>query len=56
MTAVFTSGPLSPDVALGVKIGTAMSRNKFATDPAVIATVVDELYETAGRRVDLLTE
>lgn len=50
------SGPLSPDVALGIKIGTVMSRNQFATDPLVIAAVVDELYETAVGRIDLLTE
>ena len=50
------SGPLSPDVTLGIKLSTVMSRNQFATDPAVIAAVVEELYETAGGRLDLLAE
>lgn len=50
------SHPLSPDVALGIKISTVMSRNQFETDAAGIAGVVDELYATAGDRIDLLTE
>ncbi|KJL24328.1 hypothetical protein RL72_01819 [Microbacterium azadirachtae] len=50
------SHPLSPDDALGIKIRTVVSRNQFATDPDVIAAVVDQLYETASGRLDLLAE
>ena len=50
------SHPLSPDVTLGIKISTVMSRNQFETDPVAINAVVDELYATAGGRLDLLTE
>lgn len=50
-----SSRPLHPDVALGIRISTVMSRNQFEADPAA-ATVVDELFATGGDRVYLLTE
>lgn len=46
-----SSGPLHPDVALSVKLSAIMSRNRYTKDPA---SVIAELYEVAGDRLDLL--
>ncbi|UUE19312.1 hypothetical protein [Microbacterium sp. J1-1] len=43
---------LHPDVTLGIAISCVMSRNRYTRDPA---PVIDELYATAGGRLDLLT-
>lgn len=42
---------LSPDAALGVRLGAICSRNRYTTDPG---PVVDELREAAGSRTDIL--
>lgn len=44
---------LSRDTALSVQIDAICSRNRYTNDPA---PVVADLRETAGDRVDLLTE
>ena len=43
---------LHPDVALSIRLGAIMSRNQYTRDPA---PVIDELYTTAGDRLDILT-
>lgn len=48
------SRSLDPDVALGIKIGAVMTRNRYEQDD--VQRVVDELYATAGDRLDLLAE
>lgn len=42
---------LHPDVTLSIRISTVMSRNEFTDNPAL---VIEELYETASGRLDLL--
>lgn len=42
---------LHPDTMLSISISCVMSRNQYAADPA---PVIDELYATAGDRIDLL--
>lgn len=49
--AVMPSGPLHPDVALSIRLSAIMSRHRYTHDPA---PVIDELYATAGDRLDLL--
>lgn len=44
---------LSPDVRLSVHLDAICSRNRYTTDPA---PVIAEIYETAGDRIDILTE
>lgn len=43
---------LHPDIMLSISIGCVMSRNALTRDPA---PVIEELYTTAGDRIDLLT-
>lgn len=45
------SGPLHPDVALSIRLSAIMSRHRYTHDPG---PVIDELYATAGDRLDLL--
>lgn len=47
------TGPLHPDVRLGVHLSAIMCRNQYTHDPA---PVIAELYETAGGRTDILTD
>lgn len=42
---------LHPDTLLGIHISCVMSRNQFTDDPG---PVIEELYATAGDRIDLL--
>ncbi|WP_337004129.1 MULTISPECIES: hypothetical protein [unclassified Microbacterium] len=44
---------LSPDVSRSIAISAVMSRNKYADDTA---SVIAELYATAGDRLDLLAQ
>lgn len=46
------TGPLHPDVRLGVQLSAIMCRNRYTHDPA---PVIAELYEAAGDRLDILT-
>ena len=46
------TGPLHPDVRLGVHLSAIMCRNQYTHDPA---PVIAELCETAGDRDDILT-
>lgn len=45
------SRPLDPDVALGIRLSTICSRNRYTTDPG---PVIAELLEVAGDRGDVL--
>ncbi|UGS28356.1 hypothetical protein K8F61_09465 [Microbacterium resistens] len=44
---------LSPDTRLGIKVSAIMSRNKYTDDPG---PVIDELYQVAGDRPDILAD
>ncbi|WP_186307664.1 hypothetical protein [Microbacterium sp. 1.5R] len=44
---------LSPETLLGIHLDAICSRNRYTTDPDV---VIAELRETAGARLDILTE
>lgn len=44
---------LTPDTRLSIHLDAICSRNRYTTDPA---PVIAELRETAGDRVDVLTE
>lgn len=46
-----SSGPLRPEVKLGVELSAIMSRNMYTTDPD---PVLDQLRATAGDRIDIL--
>ncbi|WP_424937320.1 MULTISPECIES: hypothetical protein [Bacteria] len=48
------SGSLDPDVALGIKIGATISRDRYETDPAEIQRIIDDIYRIAGDRLDIL--
>lgn len=44
---------LHPDTLLGITLSATMSRNKYTSDPG---PVVEELLQTAGDRLDILTD
>lgn len=46
-----SSGPLSPDVLLGITLSAICSRNRYTKDPG---PVIDELRQVAGERLDIL--
>lgn len=48
-----SSGPLHPDVQLGVHLSAICSRNEYTTNPE---PVIDELLATAGDRADILAQ
>jgi hypothetical protein len=48
-----SSGPLRPEVKLGVELSAIMSRNMYTTDPA---PVIEQLHATAGARPDILAK
>jgi hypothetical protein len=48
-----TESALHPLVHLGVQISSLYSRDKYATDPAVHATTVDEIRKIAGAHTEV---